>query len=101
MAKFNVSVDHQKERTEVVERLKGFSQLIREKMPTEVSDVQEEWDDSGNLAFSFKAMGFKIAGKMVASDENVTVQGDLPFAALPFRGALESKVAEKIREAIG
>ena len=100
MAKFNVVVDHEIERDEAVSRLKVFSDMIREKMPVEVSDVEETWDDTGNLIFSFKAMGFRIAGKMVTCTQQVTIIGDIPFAALPFRGAIESQIADKVREAI-
>ena len=100
MAKFNVAVEHGKTRDEVVEKLRGFADLIKEKMPAQVSEVSEDWDDDGNLLFAFKASGFNISGKMVTNDNQVTVSGDLPFAALPFRGMLETTVAEKIREAI-
>ena len=100
MAKFNVAVDHDKSREQVVEKLRGFADLMKEKMPAQVSEVSEEWDGDGNLLFSFKASGFSVSGKMVTSENQVTVSGDLPFAALPFRGMLETTVADKIREAI-
>ena len=100
MAKFNVAVNHQFSREDVLTRLKGFSNQLRQEVRAEVSDIQEHWDDHGNLNFSFKAMGFKVSGQMVASDSDVKVSGDLPFAALPFRGVIESQVAEKIQQAI-
>ena len=101
MAKFNVTVDHQVQRDEAVTRLKGFSDRMREEVPVEVTDVKEKWDDSGNLNFSFKALGFTISGSMITTESQVTVDGKLPFAALPFRGAIESQIADKVREAIG
>jgi len=45
-------------------------------------------------------MGFKISGSMVTCEQKVTVAGDLPFAALPFRGVIETQIAEKVREAV-
>jgi len=100
MAKFNVVVDHETERTQAVTRLRTFSDRIRDEAPVEVSEVEEKWDASGNLSFSFKAMGFKISGSMIACDQKVTVAGNLPFAALPFRGVIETQIAEKIKEAV-
>ncbi|MFT5301495.1 MAG: hypothetical protein ACI87E_004737 [Mariniblastus sp.] len=100
MAKFNVVVDHGTQREVVVTRLRGFSDRVKEDAPVEVTDVEEIWDDTGNLSFSFKAMGFKISGSVVTCELLVTVKGQLPFAALPFRGAIESQIADKIREAI-
>lgn len=101
VAKFNVVVDHTIERDEAVSRLKGFSDRMRDEVPVEVTDVVETWDDAGNLAFAFRALGFSISGSVVTCHESVTIIGNLPFAALPFRGAIENQIAEKIKEAIG
>ena len=100
MPKFNVVVDHEISREDAVDRLKGFSDHIRKEAPVEVKDVQEVWDDTGKLDFSFTAMGFKISGTMVTCSNKVTVAGNLPFPALPFRGALENQIADKVKEAI-
>ena len=100
MPKFNVSVPHHLNRDDVVARLKGFSDKVRQDAPVELSDVTEEWDQDGNLAFSFKAMGMKIAGSVVTSDQSVIVNGDLPFAAAMFRGTIETQIQEKIKEAL-
>lgn len=101
MASFNVVVDHGSEREIVISQLQDFSQRIRSDMPVEVSDVQESWDANGNLLFSFQALGFSVSGTVMTCDVQVKVSGKLPFAALPFRGAIENQVAAKIREAIG
>lgn len=101
MAKFNVAVPHGAPRQTAVTKLRSFADQIRDSSAIEVTDVQETWDENGNLEFSFKAMGMSISGKMAVCEENVTVSGTIPFAALPFRGAIESQIAEKIREAMG
>ena len=100
MPKFSVTIDHTLERHEAVLRLKGFSDQIRANLPVELSEVSEQWDDAGNLQFSFQAMGLKIAGEMVTSSIDVQVSGTLPFAAVAFRGAIENQIAEQIRRAI-
>lgn len=100
MPKFNVNVPHAIDRTEAITKLRSFMEAARQDSPVELSDVEENWDDNGNLKFAFSAMGFRIAGQLVTETEQVSVKGDLPFAALPFRGALENQLATKIREAI-
>ena len=100
MAKFNIVVVHESQREVVVSRLQEFSQRLRDDMPVEVTDVSESWDDEGNLEFAFQALGFSVSGTMMTCDVQVHVTGKMPFAALPFRGAIENQVAEKIREAI-
>lgn len=101
MAKFNVAVAHGVPRQAAATKLRSFADQIRDSAAIEVTDVREAWDEEGNLEFAFKAMGMSISGIMTVCDDNVTVAGTIPFAALPFRGAIESQIAEKIREAIG
>ncbi len=101
MAKFKVAMDHGMERTLVVERLVGFAEEMRDNVPVEVKNIEESWDSEGNLVFSFTTMGFKVSGEVVTCTTQVTVSGQLPFAALPFRGAIERAIAERLRVAIG
>jgi hypothetical protein len=100
MPKFKVNVPHSVERAEAIGRLKTFMDAAREDSPVELSDVKENWGENGDLEFAFSAMGFRIEGQMITQVEQVTISGTLPFAALPFRGALETQLATKIREAI-
>jgi hypothetical protein len=85
----------------VVEQLQVYSAHVRSQMPVDVSDVNEDWDESGNLRFSFKAMGLAFSGTIVTCEERVTVDGKLPIAALPFRGVIENQVEERILVALG
>ena len=100
MPSFNVTVPHDDEHAVVAERLKAFAEKVRGISTVSVTEIVEEWDDAGNLNFSFKAMGFKVSGRLETKMTAVHVQGTIPFAALPFRGAIEKEVAAKIREAI-
>lgn len=100
MPKFKVSVPHQSERTVVITKLKVFMHAAKKNSPVELTDIEESWDDNGNLNFAFCAMGFRIVGQMLTEGQLVQIIGDLPFAALPFRGALESQLESHIREAM-
>ncbi len=100
MPSFKVNVPHTIERSEAVNKLKSFMESARKDSPVELTDVEENWDNDGNLKFAFSAMGFRIAGQMMTEGKQVSIKGDLPFAALPFRGALENQLESKIREAI-
>ena len=100
MAQFNVSVPHETTRDDAVEKLRGFSERIREEFANQVSDMNETWDENGNLQFSFRAMGISVEGDVQTDDSNVSVSGKLPFAALPFRGLIEQTIVDKINEAL-
>ena len=100
MPKFNVAVPHQSQRDDVVLRLKDFADQVRQDAPIELTEVTEQWDDRGNLSFEFRAMGLKIAGTVVTCESHVTVVGQLPFAAVPFRGQIERQIETKVMEAL-
>ena len=91
---------HDRERDEVVSRLKNFSEQVRKDAPVQLTDVSERWDDHGNLNFEFRAMGLKIAGTVITCESHVTIDGQLPFAAVPFRGQIEQQIETKVREAL-
>jgi hypothetical protein len=100
MPNFQVEVPHEMQRDQAAKKLRDFSEQARSQMPAEISDLEESWDDEDNLSFSFKALGFKVSGAMVSQTENVVVSGNLPFAALPFRGMIEAQLVERIRSAL-
>ena len=100
MASFKVQVPHQLSREDAAARLKEHSERARADMPREISELVEEWDDQGNLEFSFSAMGFAVKGAMVSCNDAVTVSGKIPFAALPFRGLIESQLVKRIETAL-
>lgn len=91
MAKFNIAIDHNLTRQIAVSKLQTFSESLRSQIRAEVTEVEERWDDDGNLSFSFKAMGFAVSGQVVTCESQVTVAGTLPFAALPFRAQSNPK----------
>ena len=101
MASFNVQLDHQQTRESAAEKLREFSSVVLSDLPTGISDVSEQWNDDGSLEFAFKAMGMQLTGTMSVGGENVTVDGTMPFAALPFRGAIESQIREQLKTALG
>ena len=100
MPSFNVSIQHEMSREQAVEKLHGFSERVKDEFQSQVSDLQETWDELGNLNFSLKAMGMAIKGDVVTDDDQVNVSGNLPFAALPFRGIVEKTISDKISEAL-
>ena len=100
MANFKVSIVHEVTREQAVDRLRGFSDRIRVQFQEQVTNVVEEWDDQGNVNFSFTAMGLSISGDVLTDETSVNVSGKLPFAALPFKGMIEQTISEKISEAL-
>jgi hypothetical protein len=97
MPTLKVSVPHSLPADEAVRRIRNLVGGIKTKFADKVSDVKEEWSGN-NATFSFKAMGFDVSGKVEVGDREVRVQSNLPFAALPFKGRIESTIKEKAKE---
>lgn len=100
MPSFQVQVDHQTDRQSAISCLRQYAETVRQELAGQVSDVSEQWDDDGNLAFSFSAMGMTVSGQMRTCEQQVSLNGKLPFAAIPFRGMIEQKIAERLRLAL-
>jgi hypothetical protein len=95
MPKFSVTVPHALPREEVVHRLEQFADILRAKFKDSVSELEQKWDGE-DVAFGFKSFGMRIAGKIKIHDKDVTVDGDLPFSAMMFKGKIESAIREQL-----
>ncbi len=95
MPKFNVTVPHALTVEEATDRLNRFADILREKFKDSVSGLEQNWE--GNvLAFRFKTFGFPISGKIHVGDQNLVVDGELPFTAMMFKGKIESSIREQL-----
>ena len=100
MPSFQTRFEHQQTREAVSQKLRRFSDLIAADLPTGVSDVSENWNSDGSMNFEFKAMGMPLTGTMTVGEDHVLVEGKMPFAALPFRGAIESQIRQQLEVAL-
>ncbi len=95
MPRFSVQVDHQLGQSEAVNRLQALLEKIRTRYQDQVSGVEESWSDN-ILDFKFSSYGFKIKGVLSANPSDVKIEGDLPFAAMMFKGRIEKTVRDEL-----
>lgn len=94
MPKLEVTVPHKLTEQEALARLKNMISDLQKQFAGTVTNVQENWN--GNLNhFSFQLMGYKVAGTLSVGPSEIALNSDLPFAAIPFRGKIESSIREK------
>ncbi len=96
MPTFSAEVPHQLGSEQATQRLRQFIDQAREQYRDVVSDVQGSWSDN-LLTFSFKSYGFKIDGTLTVGETTARVVGNMPFAAVPFRGKIEQSIAAELR----
>lgn len=94
MPKMNVTVPHQLGRDEALGRLKNLLTDMKQQYGDRVTDLNENWTDAGGT-FSFKAMGFKLSGTLNVTDTEMQLNGELPWAAKPFQGTVETTIRER------
>jgi hypothetical protein len=94
MPKTDITVQHSLGKEEALNRLKGMLASVKENYGSQVSDLEENWNNQGGT-FSFKAMGFKISGDLAVSDKDVRIDAEFPWAAKPFQGTIETAIRER------
>ena len=98
MPKLNMTVSHRLSPDEALRRIKGLLDEVKTEFAGTISDLSEQWD--GNIGyFNLRAKGFSVSGTLTVKPREVELSGNLPFAALPFRGKIESAIrsrAEKL-----
>jgi hypothetical protein len=96
MPTFSTEVPHRLGTEQATQRLMQFMEQVREQYKEFATDLQGQWTDN-RLTFSFKAYGLQIDGTLTVSDTAARLAGNLPFAALAFRGKIEQSIATELR----
>ncbi len=97
MPKMHMEIPHQLGEQEALSRIQTMIPKMKERYGQQIKDVQEEWSGS-NGVFAFNAMGFNIKGMIAVQPDEVVLDGNLPIAASPFKGRIESMIRERAAE---
>ena len=73
--------------------------MLTEKSGNQVSDLQQSWDGD-TLNFHFKTYGIAIDGGITIGDNELNLAGDIPFAAMMFKGKIESQIREQLERIV-
>ncbi len=95
MPGFSTEVPHQLGKDAATEKLKGFLEVVKERYRKEINEINGHWE--GNvLTYDLTTFGIKVDGTLVVEEDAVQMQGNLPFAAMMFKG----KIVNSIRDAL-
>lgn len=99
MPKMNIEVPHQLTADEAKSRLERKAEFLQSRFGDQVKDMTQSWD--GNvLNFGFKTMGMRFDGTVGVEDQRVVVNGDIPFAAMMFKGKIESELRQQLEQTL-
>lgn len=99
MPAFSADVPHSLGRDMARERLETFLQKIGEKYKGQINDLDGAWDGD-LLNFAFSTFGIKIKGQMQVEDDKVTMNGELPFSAVMFKGKIVGGIQEALEKVL-
>jgi len=99
MPAFSTEVPHPLSQDEATERLKEFLERVAERYKDQVSQLSGEWQENV-LNFNLTTYGFTVSGTLTVEEKVARLQGQLPFAAVPFRGKIEHGIAQELEKAL-
>ncbi|MBI2824678.1 MAG: polyhydroxyalkanoic acid system family protein [Planctomycetia bacterium] len=97
MPQMSVTVPHTLSQQDAVERLKGFLGKIKERYQSQVSNLEESWAGD-TLNFGFTTFGFPIKGAVNVEAAQVKLDGEIPFAAMMFKGKIEQEIRDQLNK---
>jgi hypothetical protein len=100
MPQLTLQVPHTLPVDEAVTRLQRFLDKVRTEHADRISDVRGDWTEN-MLRFAFTAVSLKIQGTLEVVEQEVRVVGNLPFAALLFRGQIEETMRTELEKLLG
>lgn len=100
MPVFNAEVSHELSREDALDRLTRFVARVAEKYRDQVSRMEGNWQDNV-LNFSLTTYGFTITGVLTVEDRRALLDGQLPFAAIAFRGKIEKAISHELERVLG
>ena len=97
MPKVTVTVPHSMSAQEALAKAQpGLDKTVRDFQGHDL--VTTPSGDSAS--FKFKSMAFTISGSVRATDKEVVVEIDLPFAAMMFKGKTQKAVTKNVTKAL-
>jgi hypothetical protein len=99
MPSLKLTFPHQLGQPEAAERLKILLSRVKEKYQDQVTNLQESWNDN-TLTFSFSTYGFKVNGDVVVQPTEVQLDGQIPMAAMIFKGKIEGAIREQLAKVL-
>ncbi|MCA9212999.1 MAG: polyhydroxyalkanoic acid system family protein [Planctomycetales bacterium] len=99
MPSFSTEVPHTLGQAEAQQKLESFLQKIIERYKDQVSDIKGDWLENV-LDFSMTTYGINIKGKLAVEEDKVRMDGELPFAAMMFKGKITNEITEALQKAL-
>jgi hypothetical protein len=99
MPSFNTEVPHNLGQEVAIQKLSNLVDRVHEKYKDQVSSMTGEWN-ANVLNFTMTTYGFTITGVLTVEDDVANLVGQIPFAAIAFKGKIQHSFAHEIQKAL-
>ena len=72
---------------------------VSERYKDQVSSIDGAWEEN-RLHFSLTTFGFTISGDLTVEEDLAVLEGQLPFAAMAFKGKVEQGIKAELEKAL-
>ena len=94
MPSISVTVPHKLSEEEARTRIQGLLSDLKQQYGDQISQLSESWQ--GNTGqFSLTAMNMNVSGTLEVLPDAAKMNGNIPFAAVPFKGQIEKMIRER------
>ncbi len=94
-----VKVDHQFTQEVALAKMRHFFEQMKQEHGDKVTDLKEEWNgNSGDYQCKFS--GMQLSGHIDVNEHDVTLEGKIPFFAMPFKSVIESTIRTAVTNAL-
>lgn len=99
MPALKMTFPHQLGRQTAQERLQTRLEKLLDRYGAQVSNLRQSWTDNV-LNFGFTTYGFAIQGNVTVEENEVRLDGQIPFAAMMFKGKIEQSLREQMTKVL-
>lgn len=100
MPSIKIIVPHAHGQQHASDLLQGFMTQMKAQYKDQVSDLQETWQEN-RLDYSFRTFGLTVRGAVEVHEQQVSLNADLPFAAMMFKGKIEQEIRSSLERVLG
>jgi len=99
MPALKLNFPHQLGQDDAMSRLKSLLEKVKERHGEKVTNLRESWA-ANVLNFGFSTYGFNVEGDMTVDENEVRLDGKIPFTAMIFKGKIEQELRETMNRVL-
>jgi hypothetical protein len=99
MPKITLDIPHNHGKEASLEKLKTFLERVKQKYADKVSSMEGEWQENV-LNFAMTTFGITIKGSLTVEETVAKFVGDIPFAAMMFKGQIEKGIRDELERCL-